>query len=84
MKIGTFAQAMLRFCHRNLKGCNVGITDGKGFIKYAVEIAACGVICIITFKNISTGAQAILTFSLSNLRDCNVGITDWGIYEVRS
>jgi hypothetical protein len=29
MKIGTDVQAMLRFCLRNLRGCNIGITDGK-------------------------------------------------------
>jgi hypothetical protein len=29
MKIGTGVQAILRFCLRNLRGCNVGITDGK-------------------------------------------------------
>jgi hypothetical protein len=27
MKIGTGVQATLRFCLRNLRGCNVGITD---------------------------------------------------------
>jgi uncharacterized protein YraI len=29
MKIGTGVQAILRFCLRNLKGCNVGISDEK-------------------------------------------------------
>jgi uncharacterized protein YraI len=29
MKIGTGIQAILRFCLSNLKGCNVGITDGR-------------------------------------------------------
>jgi hypothetical protein len=29
MKIGTGVQAILRFYLRNLRGCNVGITDGK-------------------------------------------------------
>jgi hypothetical protein len=29
MKIGTGDQAMLKFCLSNLKGCIVGITDGK-------------------------------------------------------
>jgi hypothetical protein len=27
MKIDTGVQAILRFCFRNLRGCNVGITD---------------------------------------------------------
>jgi hypothetical protein len=30
MKIGTGVQAILKFCLRNLRGCNVGITDEKG------------------------------------------------------
>jgi hypothetical protein len=29
MKIGKGIQAILRFCLRNLIGCNVGITDGR-------------------------------------------------------
>jgi hypothetical protein len=29
MKIGTSIQATLRLCLRNLRGCNVGITDGR-------------------------------------------------------
>jgi hypothetical protein len=29
MKTATSVQAILRFCFRNLRGCNVGITDGK-------------------------------------------------------
>jgi hypothetical protein len=29
MKIGTGVQAILRFCFRNLRDCNVGVTDGR-------------------------------------------------------
>jgi hypothetical protein len=29
MKIATGVQEILRFCLRNLTGCNVGITDGR-------------------------------------------------------
>jgi hypothetical protein len=29
MKIGTGIQAILMFCFRNLRGCDVGITDGE-------------------------------------------------------
>jgi hypothetical protein len=29
MKTGTGMQAIFRFCLRNFKGCNVGITDGR-------------------------------------------------------
>jgi hypothetical protein len=28
IKIGAGIQAILRFCIRNLRGCNVGITEG--------------------------------------------------------
>jgi hypothetical protein len=31
MKIGTGVQAILRFCLRNFRGCNVGITNGRDF-----------------------------------------------------
>jgi uncharacterized protein YraI len=30
MQIDAGLQAILRFCLRNLRGCNVGITDEKG------------------------------------------------------
>jgi hypothetical protein len=29
MKIGTGVQAVLKFCLRNLRGCNVGVTYGR-------------------------------------------------------
>jgi hypothetical protein len=32
MKIGIGVQAILRFCFRNFRGCNVGITDGRDFL----------------------------------------------------
>jgi hypothetical protein len=28
MKIGTGVETILRFCFRNLRGCNIGITHG--------------------------------------------------------
>jgi hypothetical protein len=31
MKTATGVQEILRFCLRNLRSCNVGITDGKDF-----------------------------------------------------
>jgi hypothetical protein len=37
MKIYAGVQAILRFCLRNLRGYNVGITDGRDFF-YAVEM----------------------------------------------
>jgi hypothetical protein len=45
-------------------------------MKYAVEIASCGMIYLMSFIKIGTGVQAILRFGLRNLRGCNVGITD--------
>jgi hypothetical protein len=38
LKIGTAVQAIIRFCHSNLKSCNVGIPDGGGFMIYTVEM----------------------------------------------
>jgi hypothetical protein len=32
MKIGRGVQAILRFFFRNLRGCNVGITDGRDIL----------------------------------------------------
>jgi hypothetical protein len=32
MKTGTGFQAILRFCLRNMRGCNVGITDGRNIL----------------------------------------------------
>jgi hypothetical protein len=29
MQIGTGVDGILRFCHSNLKVCNVGVTDGR-------------------------------------------------------
>jgi hypothetical protein len=29
MKIGVGVQAVLKFCLRNLRGCNVGVTDER-------------------------------------------------------
>jgi hypothetical protein len=43
---------------------------------YAIEMAACGVIYVPSFKKIGPGAQAILRFCLKNIRGCNVGIPD--------
>jgi hypothetical protein len=31
MKLGTRVQAILRFCLRNTRGCDVGITGGRDF-----------------------------------------------------
>jgi hypothetical protein len=73
IKIGTDVQAISRFCLRNLRSCNVGITDGM-VMMYAVEMASCGMICLLSFMMICTGIQAIIRFYIINLRGCNVGI----------
>jgi hypothetical protein len=36
MKADAGVQAILRFILRNLRGCNVGITDGRGFFLFGV------------------------------------------------
>jgi hypothetical protein len=41
-------------------------------VKYAVEMASCGMICIPSFINIGVGVQAMLRFCLTNLRRCKV------------
>jgi hypothetical protein len=38
LKIGSGVKAILRFCFSSLRGFNVGITDGGGFMKYAILI----------------------------------------------
>jgi uncharacterized protein YraI len=68
-KTGRGIEAILRFCHRNMRGCNVDMM-------YAVEMDTCGTIYLPSFLKLGTGVRAILRFCLSNLNDCNVGITD--------
>jgi hypothetical protein len=55
MKIATGLQAILRFWLRNLKGCNVGITDGRDVQKCAVEMGSGGMIYIPSFMKICLG-----------------------------
>jgi hypothetical protein len=43
-------------------------------MKYAVEVASCGMIYIPSFMKIGIGVQAILRFYLSSLKGCHVGI----------
>jgi hypothetical protein len=44
-------------------------------MKYAVEMASCGMIYIPWSMKIGTGVQAILKFCLRNFIGCNIGIT---------
>jgi hypothetical protein len=56
VKTATGIQAILRFCFSDLRGCNVGITDGEGFMLYAVEVGSCAMI----YKPIFIGIQKLL------------------------
>jgi hypothetical protein len=56
MKFGTGVQAILRFCLRNLRGCNVGITDVR-FVKYAVKMGSVAMIYVPSFIETGSGIQ---------------------------
>jgi hypothetical protein len=45
-------------------------------MKYAFEMASCGVIYVPCFMKIGTSLQSILRFYLKSLKGCNVGITE--------
>jgi hypothetical protein len=51
-------------------------------MKYAFDVAQCGIIYEPRFVKAGTGIQEILRFFLIKLRGCNVGITDEGIYDL--
>jgi hypothetical protein len=81
MKIGTGIQAMLRFCLSNLRGCNVGITDG-GFMKCSVEMKSGGMIYIPSFMMISSGIQVtfmVLPQQFERLQYCAVEMGSGGM-----
>jgi hypothetical protein len=46
-----------------------------GLMIYAIEMASCGVIFLLSFMKVGTDLQAMLRFCLSNVNGCNVGIT---------
>jgi hypothetical protein len=52
MKIGIGAQAILRFCFRNLREYNVVITDERDLMKYTVEMDSDGLMCVPSSKTI--------------------------------
>jgi hypothetical protein len=41
VKIGAGVQAVLRYCLRCLRGCNVGITDGRNLRSTSLRCAQC-------------------------------------------
>jgi hypothetical protein len=49
VKISTGVQAILRFCLRNLRGSNVGITNGRDLTKCAVEMGSGGMIYVPSY-----------------------------------
>jgi hypothetical protein len=60
MEIGTDVQAILTFCLRNLRGCNVGISDGRFFFNYTVEIGSGAVIYVSSLIKIGSGIQKLI------------------------
>jgi hypothetical protein len=70
MQISTGVQAILKFCLSNLKGCNVGITDGRDLCRMVLKWAQ-----MAWYTNkVCAGVQAKLRFCFRNLRGCSVGI----------
>jgi hypothetical protein len=53
-------QAILTFCLRNLRGCNVGISDGMDFFNYAVEMGSGAMIYVRSFIKIGVGIQKLM------------------------
>jgi hypothetical protein len=50
-----------RFCLRNMRCCNVSITDGRGFMNYAVEMGLGGaMIYTPSFVNIGSTIQKLI------------------------
>jgi hypothetical protein len=45
-------------------------------MKYAIEMASCGMMYKPSFMKTDKGVQAILKFCLNNLNGCKVGVTD--------
>jgi hypothetical protein len=63
MKIGTGVQAILRFCLRSVRGCNVGITwyyQREGFMNYAVDMGSGALIYIPNFIKIGSAIQKLM------------------------
>jgi hypothetical protein len=46
-----------KFCLRNLRGCNVGITDRKDYFNYAIEMGSGAVTYVPSFIKIGSGIQ---------------------------
>jgi hypothetical protein len=48
MKIGEGVKTRLRFCLNNMRGCNIGVTDGKRFVNYVFEISPGAILYVHT------------------------------------
>jgi hypothetical protein len=57
--IGTGIIAISRYCLRNLKGCNVGITDGK-IMKYAFVMMSAPMIYTPNFIRTGSGIHKLI------------------------
>jgi hypothetical protein len=61
MKIDIGIQAILMFCFRNMRGCNVDITDGVGgFMNYAHEMGSGTIIYVPSFVRIGSEIQKLM------------------------
>jgi hypothetical protein len=60
MKIGKGIQAILRLCLSNLRGYNICITDGRGFMKYAVGVGSVVMIYVLSCIKIGSGIRKLL------------------------
>jgi hypothetical protein len=58
--VGSSVQAILRFCLNKLRGCSIGITDGKGFMKCSIKMASGVMVNIQSVMSIGSGIQVIL------------------------
>jgi hypothetical protein len=59
-KIDAGFQAILKFCRRNLRGCDVRTADGRNFISYSVKMGIGAVISVISFVKIGSGIQKLI------------------------
>jgi hypothetical protein len=59
MKIGTGIQAIW-FWLGSLGGCDVGVTDGRDFFRYTVEMGSFAMMCIPNFIKTGSGMQKLI------------------------
>jgi hypothetical protein len=58
MKFGRGVQAILRFHLRNLRSYNIGVTEGRGLMNYAVEMSSVAMMYISSFIKIGLGIES--------------------------